>query len=52
MYTMILGTGKKAKSEEIDNNPCLSRAYFLGGEKKKRGGKNGKISMMLDSVEG
>ena len=32
---MILGTGKKAKSEEIDNNPCLSRAYFLGGEKKK-----------------
>ena len=48
---MILGTGKKAKSEEIDNNPCLSRAYVLGGE-KKRGGKNGKISMMLDSVEG
>jgi len=50
---MILGTGKKAKSEEIDNNPCLSRAYVLGGKKKKKkGGKNGKISMMLDSVEG
>lgn len=48
---MILGTGKKAKSEETDNDPCLSRAYVLGGE-KTRGEKNGKISIMLDSVEG
>ena len=32
---MILGIGKKAKSEEIDNDPCLSRAYVLGGEKTR-----------------
>lgn len=51
VYTMILGIGKKAESEEIDNDPCLSRAYVLGGE-KTRGEKNGKISIMLDSVEG